>query len=33
LRQTHGSVVDTVSPNVVAIQFSAISGDTKIYRR
>ena len=33
LRQTHGTVVDTISPNVVAIQFSAISGDTKIYRR
>jgi type II secretory pathway pseudopilin PulG len=33
LRQTHGTAVDTVSPNVVAIQFSAISGDTKIYRR
>jgi prepilin-type N-terminal cleavage/methylation domain-containing protein len=33
LRQTHGPVVDTLSPNVVAIQFSAISGDTKIYRR
>jgi prepilin-type N-terminal cleavage/methylation domain-containing protein len=33
LRQTHGIAVDTVSPNVVAIQFSAISGDTKIFRR
>jgi prepilin-type N-terminal cleavage/methylation domain-containing protein len=33
LRQTHGIAVDTASPNVVAIQFSAISGDTKIYRR
>jgi prepilin-type N-terminal cleavage/methylation domain-containing protein len=33
LRQTHGTVVDAVSPNVVAIQFSAISGDTKVYRR
>jgi prepilin-type N-terminal cleavage/methylation domain-containing protein len=33
LRQTHGVAVDPVSPNVVAIQFSAISGDTKIYRR
>jgi len=33
LRQTHGAVVDTASPNVVAIQFSAISGDTKVYRR
>jgi Tfp pilus assembly protein FimT len=33
LRQTHGTVVDTLSPNVVAIQFSAISGDNKIYRR
>jgi prepilin-type N-terminal cleavage/methylation domain-containing protein len=33
LKQTHGAAVDTVNPNVVAIQFSAISGDTKIYRR
>jgi len=33
LRQTHGAAVDTLSPNVVAIQFGAISGDTKIYRR
>ena len=33
LRQTHGAAVDTVSPNVVAIQFSAIAGDIKIYRR
>jgi prepilin-type N-terminal cleavage/methylation domain-containing protein len=33
LRQTHGVVVDTVNPNVVAIQFSAISGNPKIYRR
>jgi type II secretory pathway pseudopilin PulG len=33
LQPTHGNVVSTVNPNVVAIQFSAISGDTKIYRR
>ena len=33
LRQAHGAAVDTVNPNVVAIQFSAISGNTKIYRR
>jgi hypothetical protein len=33
LRQTHGAAVDTVSPNVFAIQFSAISGATRIYRR
>jgi prepilin-type N-terminal cleavage/methylation domain-containing protein len=33
LRPTHATIVDNVSPNVVAIQFSAISGDTKIYRR
>ncbi len=33
LRQTHGAAVDTVNPNIVAIQFSAISGSTKIYRR
>jgi prepilin-type N-terminal cleavage/methylation domain-containing protein len=33
LRPTHGTVVDNANPNVVAIQFSAIAGDTKIYRR
>ena len=33
LRPTHRTVVDNANPNVVAIQFSAISGDTKIYRR
>jgi prepilin-type N-terminal cleavage/methylation domain-containing protein len=33
LRQTHGAADDTASPNVVAIQFSAISGNAKIYRR
>ena len=33
LRPTHGTVVDNANLNVVAIQFSAISGDTKIYRR
>ncbi len=33
LKQTHGAFVDAASPNVVVIQFSAIAGDTKIYRR
>lgn len=33
LQPTHGTAVDTLNRNVVAIQFSAISGDTKIYRR
>ena len=33
LRPTHSTVVDSLNPNVAAIQFSAISGDTKIYRR
>jgi prepilin-type N-terminal cleavage/methylation domain-containing protein len=33
LQSTHGTRVDSLSRNVVAIQFSAISGDTKIYRR
>ena len=33
LRPTHGSVVDTINPNVVAIQLSAVGGNFKIYRR
>jgi type II secretory pathway pseudopilin PulG len=33
LRPTHGSVVDTNSPNVIAIQFNAFGGYFKIYRR
>jgi len=33
LQPTHGSAVDTSNRNIVAIQFSAIAGDTKIYRR
>jgi prepilin-type N-terminal cleavage/methylation domain-containing protein len=33
LRPTHANVVDNLNPNLAAIQFSAISGDTKIYRR
>src|SRR5205823_206793 len=33
LRPTHGSTVDFASPNVVAIQFSAMGGNFKIYRR
>lgn len=33
LRPTHGNVVDAASPNVVALQFSAIGGNFRIYRR
>jgi prepilin-type N-terminal cleavage/methylation domain-containing protein len=33
LQSTHGPVVDVSNHNDIAIQFSAISGDTKIYRR
>ena len=33
LRQTHGTTVDTNSPNVVAVQFNGFAGDVKIYRR
>lgn len=33
LRPTHGSVVDASNPNVVAIQFSAVGGNFRIYRR
>ena len=33
LRPTHGSVVDTNSTNVVAVQFSGVSGNFKIYRQ
>jgi type II secretory pathway pseudopilin PulG len=33
LRPTHGDVVDTNSPNVVAIQFTGVGGNVKIYRQ
>jgi len=33
LKPTHGTVVDTNSANVVAIQFSGITGDVKVYRK
>jgi type II secretory pathway pseudopilin PulG len=33
LRPTHGSAVDIRSTNIIAIQFSAIDGNFKIYRR
>lgn len=33
LRPTHGSVVSATDPNVVAIQFSAVGGNFRIYRR
>jgi hypothetical protein len=33
LRPAHGTVVDTNNPNVVAVQFSGITGDVKVYRK
>jgi type II secretory pathway pseudopilin PulG len=33
LRPTHGDVVATNNPNVVAIQFTGVGGNVKIYRR
>ena len=33
LQPTHGNVKDTNTPNVIAIQFSGIGGNFKIYRR
>jgi prepilin-type N-terminal cleavage/methylation domain-containing protein len=33
LRATHGTAVDMVSPNVVAIQFGGVGGDVIIYRK
>jgi prepilin-type N-terminal cleavage/methylation domain-containing protein len=33
LRPTHGRIVDVTNPNVIAIQFSAVGGNFKIYRR
>ena len=33
LRPTHGTTVDTSSPNPVAIQFTGVAADVKIYRR
>ena len=33
IKPTHGTAVDTNSPNVTAIQFGGIGGDVKIYRR
>jgi len=33
LRATHGTTVDAISPNVVAIQFGGVGGDTIIYRK
>ena len=32
LRPAHGTTVDTTSRNVVAIQFSGVGGNFKIYR-
>jgi prepilin-type N-terminal cleavage/methylation domain-containing protein len=33
LKPTHGTAVDTSSPNVVAIQFGGVGGNVKIYRK
>lgn len=33
LRATHGTTVDTTSPNVVAIQFGGVGGNVTIYRK
>ena len=33
LRATHGTTVDTVSPNVVAIQFGGVGADVIVYRK
>jgi type II secretory pathway pseudopilin PulG len=33
LRPTHGTVVDSNNPNVIAIQFTGVGGNLKIYRR
>jgi len=33
MKPTHGTAVDTISPNVVAIQFTGVGGNVKIYRR
>ena len=33
LRPTHGDAVDVSNPNVVAIQFTGVAGNVKIYRR
>jgi len=33
VKPTHGTLVDTNSPNVSAIQFTGVSGNVKIYRK
>jgi len=33
IKPTHGTAVDAGSPNAVAVQFSGVGGNTKIYRR
>jgi hypothetical protein len=33
LQATHGTQVDTISPNVVAVQINGFAGDVRIYRR
>ena len=33
VKPTHGNIVDSASPNLVAIQFGGVGGNFKIYRR
>jgi hypothetical protein len=33
LQGTHGTQVDTISPNLVAVQITGFGGSVKIYRR
>lgn len=33
LMATHGTTVDTISPNLVAIQFTGAGGEVRVYRR
>jgi prepilin-type N-terminal cleavage/methylation domain-containing protein len=33
MKPTHGTVVDTNTTNIVAVQFTGVSGSTKIYRK
>jgi len=33
LRRTHGTAVDMVSPDVVAVQFTGVGGNVAIYRK
>jgi prepilin-type N-terminal cleavage/methylation domain-containing protein len=33
LKPTHGTAIDNVSPNLIAVQFGGVGGNFKIYRR